>query len=366
MERILHCMPGNMDMGGIETFVMNLYRNIDKNKFQFDFIVHKKDSNFFEKEIKKYGGRIYKLPNKSKHLLKYKKIFLKTIEKYSIIHIHGVYAFTYFEAKWAFEAGKKVILHSHNSSAPFKRRLLHYLLKPFQDKYISLRIAPSKKAAEWMFPKKVVQSKKVIYLFNGFETNSFIFNENKRTELRKKLKIKSDQIVIGTVGRLDRQKDPIYTLKIFNDLLKHNNKMILIFVGEGNLKKKLMKLVSKFNIGANVIFTGNISDVSDFLNIFDLFLLPTRYEGLGISIVEAQLNGLSIFTNNNLPQEAIICNHVYLLSKKNKIKWVYEITNFINQKKSLRSDETVNSENYNIIQVTKKLTRIYERLEENC
>lgn len=358
MQRILHCLPGNMDMGGIEKFLMSLYENIDKSKFQFDFIVHKKRKNFFEDEIKNLGGHIYKLPNKRKNPIKYKKEFLKIIDKYEIIHIHSVYAFTYFEAKWAFNKGKKVILHSHNSDSKFIRKVVHVILKKPQNKYTSLRVAPSVQSAKWMFPKYWTN---VTYLYNGFDINKFVFSKEHRRTIRRKNGFSKNDYIIGDVGRLDWQKDPMFALQMFDKICKKESKFKLVYIGSGSLEEKLKSYVHRHNLSNKVFFLGNISNVNEYLNMFDAFVMPTRYEGLGISLVEAQLNGLPVFVSKGIPKEAIINDNVYLLSKNDDSEWISKIVNESISENN-RKVNLENFSNYDINNVVEQLQRIYSNL----
>lgn len=361
-------MPGNLDIGGIETFVMNIYRNLDRSKIQFDFIVHKNEENYFEKEIISYGGKIYRLTNKSKHFFEYKKQFLSTITKYSIIHIHSVYAFSYFEAKWAKESGKTVILHSHNSNAILKRKVVHYLLRKPQLKYLDMALYPSEQAYDWMFGKKNDQFFSSVLLHNGFKLEPFKFKESSRNKLRTFYDLGANDIAIGCVARLDRQKDPEYLLRLFEKLIENKSEnMYLFFVGEGSKKKKLKRRVNQKKINDNVKFVGNVNNVSDYLSMMDIFVLPTRYEGLGISIVEAQINGVPIVTSNNIPQEAIKnVSKVTLLPKNNFNLWVDAINSFVQSNN--REDRYVDIEmfkDYDINVVTKKLCEIYLSIKKD-
>lgn len=357
MQRILQCLPGNMDMGGIESFLMSLYRKLDREKYQFDFIVHKNGKNFFEDEIHDLGGKIYRLPNKRKHPIAYKKKFLQVISNYEIIHVHSVYAFTYFEVKWAFQYNKMVILHSHNSNAKPLRKMLHLILKRPQDKYVNLCLAPSVQAANWMFNYK---KDKIVYLYNGFDIKKFQFSVPIRKKMRNQFGLSRNDYVIGCVGRLDWQKDPLYTLMMFKKLKAKYPNCKLFFVGEGSLECQLKEEVKKANLDSEVYFTGNVPNVNDYLNMFDLFVLPTRYEGLGISLVEAQINGLPVLTNSNVPSEATISNNMYLLDKDDSQSWIEKIAFEIQNWPYI--DRNVNLDvfrQYDIEVVVQKLQNVY-------
>lgn len=367
MIRVLQCVPGNMDMGGIETFLMNVYRKVDKNKVQFDFLVHKKEKNFWEDEIIKLGGNIYRLPNKSKNFFEYRKQFLALVKNYRIIHIHSVYAFSYFEAKWAKKENVKVILHSHNSNATFKRKIVHLLLKRFQERCIDYRVAPSFQAANWMFSSRSIKEKKVKYINNGFNINDFLFNYQKRMSERKRWNIKNDEFLIGCVGRIDKQKDPLYTFEVFQKVLKLHNNVKLMYVGKGSLKEELEKEIKKRNCKDKVVFTGNVANANELLSAFDLFILPTRYEGLGISIVEAQINGLRTLVSDNVPEEAIVKKDlVQLLSKLDLNSWVSEVDHeIVNYERIGKRRQNIDEfASYDIKNVTRQIEKVYDMIRK--
>ena len=151
MIRILQCLPGDMNMGGIENFIMNVYRNIDREKVQFDFIVHSTDENYYESEIKKLGGNVYHLPVKVKHPLKYSKYLKQIINKnnYSTIHIHSTYAISIIDVLIAKNTNiKNIIVHSHNTNAILKRKVIHYLFRNIQDRMIDYRFSCGVEAAK--------------------------------------------------------------------------------------------------------------------------------------------------------------------------------------------------------------------------
>ena len=324
MIRILHCLPGNMNMGGIESYLMNIYRNIDRKKIQFDFIIHSSNENYYEKEIKKLGGKIFRLPNKADNIKEYKTLFttlLKEHPEYKIIHIHAVYAFSKIEAKIAKENGLKVIFHSHNKNAIIKRKLVHYFMKYNLDKYVDLKIACSLDAAKWMFNKNTIKNKEYYIWNNMIDSNKFIYNPEIRKQIREKYDINQSTLVIGSVGRLDYQKNPFKLIKIFKEINKKNPNSILFIIGEGDLKNKLEKKIRKYDLNNKVYLLGNKNNVNDYLQSFDIFLLPTRYEGLGIVLIEAQAAGLKCFTSKNkVPKETNITNLINYVSlyKSNK------------------------------------------------
>lgn len=359
MERILHCLPGNLDVGGIENFIINVNRYVDKTNYRFDYIVHKKDKNFYEDEVNSLGGKIYRLPNKSKDFIEYRKQFIEVAKNYNIIHIHSVYAFTFFETYWAKKMGVKVILHSHNSSASFKRKMLHYTLKNSQDRYIDLRLSCSSAATKWMFRKR--NQNKTVYIRNGFDIQKYRFNKLSRDELREFYNIGEKNIVLGNTSRFSAQKNPLFTIDIFNKLYLNDDRYRLVLVGEGDLKKEIENKIKELKLIDVVKVIDGVKNVEDYLSMFDLFIFPSLYEGLGISLLEAQINGLNCLISQNIPEEAMILKKkIFILSNEHIEEWQTCILNINFNESRLVSLEEF--QDFDVKSVVKEMEKNYFKL----
>lgn len=359
MERILHCLPGNLDVGGIENLIISINKKLDTNIFKFDYIVHKQDKNFYEEEVLSLGGIIHRLPNKSKNFFLYKRRFMETIKKYEIIHIHSVYAFSYFEVYWAHKAGLKVILHSHNSSTASKRKIVHYLLKNLQDRFVDVRLTCSIEAARWMF--KASNVNKSILINNGVEIENFIFDEGEREFLRDKYNINDNNIVLGNTSRLSKQKNPLFLLDLFNKIYQKNNEYKLVLVGDGDLKEDVEKKILELNLTNAVILVDGVKNVGSYLSLFDFFVFPSLYEGFGISLLEAQINGLYCFVNNNVPNEVIINDSSIIKNNLDDLEhWEESILQTI--PKYERGISIKDFENFKIENISNKITNVYINL----
>lgn len=317
--RILHCLPGNMNQGGIENLIMNLYRNIDRNLIQFDFIVHSNEKNFYEDEIKKMGGKIYRVANKTKEYKKYKEQMEEIFEKhkeYSIIHIHATYSISILDASIAKKYGLKTIIHAHSSNDILKRKIFHYIMKKKLSDLADYKFACSLKAAEWLFTKKSLQESPPIVIKNAIDCDKFIYNEKIRLEQREKLGLQN-KFVIGVVCRLSYLKNTKFLIQIFEKIYEEDKDSILLIVGDGPEKKKLMKFSEKLNLSEAIKFLGNSDDVNEKLQAMDVFVMPSKCEGFGISLLEAQAAGLKCFTSENVvPQEIKIKNN------KNELEFI--------------------------------------------
>lgn len=336
-------------MGGIERFLMELYRNIDRSQYQFDFIVHSPEKNYFEADIQNMGGHIYHLFPKAKHIFKYKKELTRIMKDYNIIHIHASYAFSYFEAKWAKKLGKKVIVHSHSSKQQGKKLVIHKLLKEAFNNNIDVKCAVSNQAAKFMFTKNS-DVKKIF----GFNIKKFIFSEKDRKYIRNKLGVKSDEYLVGCIARMDEQKDPMYTNKIFKELIKKDG-IKCIFVGDGKYRESLMQQDKEDKI----IFTGNVREPEKYLSALDAYVLPTKYEGIATSIIEAEINGLRIYSSEEgTPTEAKISDKLTVLSKQDVKIWVQQILKN-SEEKIRRTIDLQNYNNFDIVKCTKKMEKLY-------
>lgn len=366
MIRILHILPGNMNMGGIEKYLMNVYRNIDKNIVQFDFIVHSENKNYFEEEIISMGGKIYRMPVKSKNIVKYyKKLkkFLLKHDEYETVHIHTTYSYSCVEALAAKKAKKKnVIIHSHNSNAILKRKIIHYILKRKQCCYGDYYIACSKDAAKWMYTSKIINTNKYMIWRNSIDTSKFVFNSNVRKNLRKKYNISEDTIVIGSVGRISYQKNPERIVDIFKKIIDKNNNVCLFMIGTGELEEKILKMIEEYGLINKFYHINNVSNVNEYMQMFDLFLFPSRYEGLGIVLIEAQAAGLKCFASSNVPQEVKITDLVtYINLNESDDYWANQLLksmpyNRVDMSKEIKKAKYDNHENI------KKIIEFYQKI----
>ena len=302
MIKVLQIFP-QMNNAGTEKVIMTLFRNIDRSKVKFDFLIQKDGE--LDNEIKKMGGVIHKIEfvNKKQY---YKELlnFLKKSE-YKIIHVH-----TQGNMELILKAGKEAnipcrIIHSHNSRQDLPKfvNILNLKRNIEISRYATDFFACSSDAAKWLFP---FDYKKTKIIYNAIDINSFKFELDKRNFLRKEMNIKSNEKIIVEVGRFAKQKNHIKFVNIAEEILKCENNVRFMLIGEGPLEEKIKELVQRKNIKEKFIFLGNRSDINNLLMAADLFLFPTLHEGLGIVLVEAQFSGLKCITSNNVPNEADI------------------------------------------------------------
>lgn len=363
--RVLYVNGGIMSRGGIESYMMNYYRNLDRDKIQIDFIVHGFEKGVYDDEIKSMGGRIYNVPVKSKdyigNIKALRKIFLSG--QYKIVHSHmdAMSAVVLREAK---KCGIPIrIAHSHNTQHLTNSRLkfiLNEYARKKVKKYATHLFACSKDAGIWLFGKKSFDDGKVKIINNAIDLDKFKFDISKRQKNRNELGIK-DEFVIGHIGRFDYQKNHIFLLKIFKETLKYLPNSKLLLVGDGNLKNYINHKIEDLKIKDNVIILGARDDVNEIINSFDIFILPSLFEGLGIVGIEAQVNGLNCILSDVIPKEISITNNLDFISLNEDIKvWVDSIV--MNSKKNsdrLKVNNFYNFSNYDIKIQSKKLQAFY-------
>ena len=365
--RILQ-ITGGMNMGGIENFIMNIYRNIDRTKVQFDFLIHQEEKQIFEDEILSLGGKIYRIPSFGKlghfgYLKTLHKFFKEHLE-YKVVHSHynTVSGIILREAK---RCGiKERIAHSHTSYPKYRfiekiyKSYSKFLINPNSTK----KFACSKRAGEWLYG--VNSDFKVIN--NGINPREYKFNQDLREEVRSELNIKDKEILIGHVGRFSEEKNHSFLIKIFNELLKKNKNYILALVGTGDTLDTIKKEVEKLNIDKNVKFLGVRKDVNRLLQAFDLFMLPSIFEGLPVTLIEAQGAGLKCFISNTVTKEIDLeCGLIEFINLNKSPKEWADIIDKNREYERKDTVEALRSHGYDMTQNAKELEDLYIKLYEN-
>ncbi|MDY6263404.1 MAG: glycosyltransferase family 1 protein [Fibrobacter sp.] len=354
--RVLQVVP-NMQAGGLETLIMNLYRHIDRNKVQFDFIVHYSKPNFYDEEIKKNSGRIYYLSFRDDgNILKYIRDLYKIFKenRYVIVHSH-MPSLAFVHLGIAKLCGVKIrIVHSHNSSSSktLKGRVKAVLLKLapiFANKYF----ACSQSAGRFLYGKASFH-----VVNNAIDLKRFVFSTEKRDQIRSEFGVDSNTIVVGHIGRFNVQKNHMFLLDIFAECLKKNENMKLVLVGDGELKKSILEKISELGLKENVILTGVRKNVHFFYSIFDVFVLPSLFEGLPVTGVEAQACGVPSLFSSEITQEVnLLPTTRYLSLKESPQTWADSILEM--SKKGHAQNAAEYLQKYDILRESKKLEEWY-------
>lgn len=356
-----------LNQGGAENMVMNLYREIDRSQVQFDFIVHTNEQGAFDAEVESLGGAIYHAPrytgfNHFQYVRWWKK-FLTEHSEYRILHSHiRSYASIYIPI--AKKHGLKTIIHSHSTSngkgfAAVVKKLLQYRLR-YQADYF---FACSKEAGKWLFGEKVVEKNNFKVICNGINCDRFRYNEADRLLIRKEYGIENN-FVIGHVGRHTVAKNPIFLIEVFAEIYKCNKNARFLQVGQGEVNEQMKQKCCGLGIQDAVIFAGVHNDVEKYYSAMDVFLFPSLWEGLPVTLVEAQANGLMCVVSDVITREVIISDKLFssVSLKSDVVTWAGVVLNRKNNVVVRSIDEAIVNSGFNIKRAASDLFSFYETI----
>ena len=350
------------NMGGIENFIINYYRNIDKKKIKIDFINIYSKKLCFSDEIEK-ASKVFDVPNYYKHPLKYIKVVKEIIkkEKYEIVHCNmnsAVMLYPLIAAKLA--KTPVIISHSHNASSDkgLIKSILHSINKHFIPLLANEYWACSRKAGEWFYSKKIINSNNFKVINNAIDMSRFRYDEKIRIKKRKELGILDKEKVIGHVGRFNKQKNHEFLIYLISEYSKLDPNIKLILVGIGPLEEKIRFMIKDLQIEDKVLLLGSRSDVNELYCAFDYFVMPSLYEGLPLVGVEAQATGLPCIFSSSITDEIMITPITYKLSLNDDInRWIDTIKNI-----KLKDRKSINIREFDIMSCSKDLELKYESL----
>lgn len=349
---------GTLNCGGAENFVMNLYRNIDKSKVKFDFVIHTDQECFFSEEVRKLGGTIYHAPRYRvyNHLqyVAWWKQFLRQ-QPYDVVHGH-MYSVASIYLKVATRLGIKTISHSHNSSngmgisAQIKNLMQHGI-----GKVANYKLACGTDAGKWLYGK----DSDFVVIHNGIETEKYQYDEVIRHKYREELQLEQ-HFVVGHVGRFDEVKNHAFLLQVFREITKLNPQSKLLLVGTGPLKEEIQNQAIQLGIDSNIVFTGIRSDVNQLMMAMDVFCMPSIHEGLPVVLIEAQASGLCSVVSDTIDHNANITQTMQFLSlNKDPSIWAKDlISTKMHPNRELCSDQ-INALGYGITNAVTYLEKLY-------
>jgi glycosyltransferase involved in cell wall biosynthesis len=361
--RVLHVVT-SMDVGGIETMLMNLYRHIDRDKIQFDFLVHRDHKGFYEEEILELGGRIFRLvPIRLNNIIRHQRLlkrFLSNHPEHKIIHSH-ISINSYLILKQAKKTNVPVrIAHSHEAHKSIKehkffRRPIIMYSKMFINKQVTHRFACSEAAGKWLFG----ENSKFEVINNAIDTKKFIFNESVRKEKRKELKIE-DRFVVGHIGNFSKAKNYPFILEVFNEILRNYSNAVLLLIGNNAVDPEIEKKAFQMGIRDDIVLTGVRSDIPDLLQAMDVFLFPSLFEGLGMVAVEAQASGLHCVVADTIPQEIKLTDLVEFISLTETASyWADKVMQFANGYERRNTYDEICKAGYDVIENAEWLESFY-------
>lgn len=361
MLRVLQVI-GKMDRAGAETILMNIYRNVDRSKVQFDFMVFSDEKGDYDDEIEELGGHIYHMPafkgyNYFMLCGKFEKFFKR--HPYKIVHGHiGSLAPAYLKA--AKKRGAYVIAHSHATKS--NRALENFVFNVFayRVRYIAdYFFACSNQAGIDRFGEKVVNSNRFEVINNAIDSEKYKYTLERHIELKKKYGFE-DKLIIGHVGRFAPEKNHKFIVDVFEEICKKERKSILMLAGRGIEEEAVQKYVLGKNLEKKVIFLGVRNDIPDLMNLFDVFLFPSFYEGLGIVGIEAQAAGLPCFFSEHIPDEAVVTKHAWKQRLEDgAVNWADEIIKTISCFQRENSKDNIVKAGYDIENIANELQCFY-------
>ena len=352
---------GKMLGGGVEAVVMNYYRHIDRSKVQFDFLVDEDSTRVPEDEITALGGRIFRIPP-YQHPIRYRRELIRLMreQRWPIVH-SNINTLSVFPLSAAKRVGVPVrIAHSHSTmgKGEFAKNAMKLVLRPFANVYPTARFACSRYAGKWLFGKNA----DFTVIPNAIELDKFRFNAETRKQTRKELGISDDMFLIGHVGRFMPQKNQSFLVDVLAGLLPKRPDVMLAFVGDGPDRTAVQQHVEELGIVDHVLFLGQRSDVNRLYQAFDVFCLPSLYEGLCVVGIEAQRAGLPCLFSDAITREVDVTGASRFMPITSPEEWISFIS-AIESGTRISSSEKVFSD-YDISENAQKLTSMYLRLFE--
>ena len=314
MLRVLQINAGSKNFGGVSGILLNLYRNIDRTKVQFDFLTPNETTYELHRgEIEAMGGHIYELGIDSSNLRGKARLYAALREffrnhRYDIVHVNsGVLLFNCFAASAASRFTRaKIFVHAHsNGGRTEAKERVSLPLKKFLIARTDVALACSVSAAAYIFPEEAV--KRTFILKNGIDARQFAFSEEKRNRIREEYGL-SDSFVLGSVGRFSPEKNHAFMLEILQSVRKRRPEAKLLFVGGGELLETIQRKAAGMGLSDAVIFAGVQSDVKPYYDAMDVYLQPSLFEGFGICCLEAEAAGLPVVVSDRVPDEADVAN----------------------------------------------------------
>lgn len=361
--RILQVV-GILNCGGAESMIMNLYRNIDREHVQFDFVVHSDAEGMYDSEVKELGGEIYHCPkfriNNLKAYRNWWEKFFQEHPQYKVLHSHvRSCATVYFSS--AKKYGVKTIIHSHSTSngegvSAVVKNVMQYPLRYQAD----CMLACSQKAGEWLYGKKACKSKRYVFLPNAVDIEKYQPNESMRKRYRTEYHL-DEYVIYGHIGRFHESKNHPFLLDVFAQIHEKNENTRLLLIGDGELREMVEKKIKELKIQDSVILLGLRRDIAELLQAIDVLLFPSVWEGLPVTVIEAQAAGVPCIISDNITTDVDITDLVKRLPITNTEKWV-ELG--LSELKRKNVCQEVKKSGFDVKESAMMLTKLYEKMIE--
>ena len=324
-SRLLCCMS-SMDTGGAETFLMKQYRALDRTNYQMDFCVNKFERGYYDDEIERLGGKIYRIPPKSQDFFGSLNALTKIVKDngYEAVLVSSVKPGTALELLAAKRGGAtRLIYRSSNTSVDGgqKQKLLHATIGRLAHTVPTVKIAPSVEAAEYCFGKGCVEKGKAQLLHNGIDPTVYRYSQANREKIRREFSLPEDCLVLAHVGRFAKAKNHGFLLEVFVKVSERRPDSRLLLIGQGELENEIRQKAQALGVLDRVIFTGVRSDIPALLSAADVFVFPSLYEGMPNTVIEAQALSLPCFVSDRVTKDAALTEPVRFLPPDSPERW---------------------------------------------
>ncbi|MCR5569127.1 MAG: glycosyltransferase family 1 protein [Paludibacteraceae bacterium] len=370
MIRILHSVS-NMDRGGIETMLMNYYRNIDRTQVQFDFLCNKAKPGAYDEEICSLGGRIFHSPGlnplKYPEYVSFMKQLVKEHPEYRVIEVHnealGLYAL--HSAK---KAGIKTrIYHAHAQGINLDVKFpLKWVCKKFLKYNFTHHFTCGLAAGRFYYGDEIMDKGDFTFVHNAIDVARFVYNGDTRAAMRAKYGLE-DRHVVGHIGRFMQQKNHEFLIRVFAEIKKTDAKAYLVLLGDGELMAKVKRQVASFGLADDVLFVGNVPNANEWYQAFDLFILPSHWEGLPVVGVETQAADVPSLFSDSITPEIELTDRAHFLSLEQPVSEWADLSVRLLKEGNTRCNRSheISSKGYDIKNESKKLQELYINLYSN-
>ena len=362
-KRILHVV-GSLGNGGIQSYLMELYRHTDRSAIQFDFVVHIRTEQSYADEVESLGGKVFYIDGDAfekkawRRYIRFWKRFFREHPEYRIVHGHlrSTSAVYLWEAK---RAGRYTIAHSHATNNGYGPGAKVKDILQFPTRFIADScMGCSRQANEWMFGKRIAERGGCEILRNGIDARKFAFDPEIRIAVRRKLDIADETFVIGSVGRLVEQKNQRLLIDAFAKTAQMRDNCLLLLVGDGPLRRDLEKQIEASALQEKVRLLGNRTDANELLQAFDCFAMTSRNEGFPIAAIEAQSADLPVIVSSAVPEEACLTDRVYRIGSFAPQEWA-ETLSKLQRKERADNSALIAKAGYDIETIASHLTDFY-------
>jgi glycosyltransferase involved in cell wall biosynthesis len=354
-----------MNRGGLETTLMNIFRNIDREFVIFDFLVLTKNKCAYDDEIRSLGGQIHYIPPRKQGLIKNRRAlseFFNEHKEYKIVHQHASSLSNIEPIIVARREQVPVrIIHSRNTrqGGSYFHKYLHLWNRRKIKSYATDYFACSDLAAKWLYGEKQYIEGEYTIINNGIETEKFVFNTDTRNRVRKEFGI-YNKLVLANVGRLHPQKNHKFLLEIFKSVHESNPNTVLMLVGDGPLRNEIEDIIEELNLKEHVILTGVRKDIPSLLQAMDIFVMPSYYEGLPGAIVEAQGAGLPCLISDTITNQVQITDLVHFASlNETSDIWREKVFNILSNSKRRDTRIELEKAGYDMSGIARDLQKFY-------